>query len=148
MYLSPSMKRSKRRHDDWRKAIRKREICRQVYGWEWYDDLHRYSKNKIQKFLVQCLEWYIPENCQQGIDSPLKMTYHSRVLQCGWRTKRGEKTGVVFSSHYYMRIRRICKWCSDLSVLRSIAAPLVLLLVQIFYRKLAGLVQIFCCITC
>ena len=40
---------AEKRHNDWRKAIRKRNIVRDIYGWNegWYDNLHQYSKNKI-----------------------------------------------------------------------------------------------------
>ena len=40
---------AEKRHNDWRKAIRKRKIVKEVYCWndEWYDNLHQYSKNKI-----------------------------------------------------------------------------------------------------
>ena len=40
--------RAERRHNDWKKAIRKRNIC--LDSWDhsdWYDNLHQYSKNKI-----------------------------------------------------------------------------------------------------
>lgn len=41
--------RAEKRHNDWKKAIRKRKIVKEVYCWnsEWYDNLHQYSKNKI-----------------------------------------------------------------------------------------------------
>ena len=40
---------AEKRHNDWRKAIRKRKIVEEVYQWSegWYDNLHQYSKNKI-----------------------------------------------------------------------------------------------------
>lgn len=40
---------AERRHNDWKKAIRKSRIVHRVYGWKegWYDNLHQYSKNKI-----------------------------------------------------------------------------------------------------
>lgn len=38
---------AERRHNDVVKALRKRNICRNFYGWEYYDNLHQYSKNKI-----------------------------------------------------------------------------------------------------
>ena len=37
---------AEKRHNDWKKAIRKRKIIRQ-YGFDYYDNLHQYSKNKI-----------------------------------------------------------------------------------------------------
>ena len=42
---------AEKRHNDYKKAIRKRRIDRETKpsGWEhdWYDNLHQYSKNKI-----------------------------------------------------------------------------------------------------
>lgn len=40
---------AQKRHNDWKKAIRKRKIVNEVYGWSegWYDNLHQYSKNKV-----------------------------------------------------------------------------------------------------
>jgi hypothetical protein len=41
--------RAERRHNDWAKAIRKRNIVKDVWhdGTELYDNLHQYSKNKV-----------------------------------------------------------------------------------------------------
>ena len=45
--------RAERRHNDVKKAIRKRKLAKEVYysspmgSWEWFDNLHQYSKNKI-----------------------------------------------------------------------------------------------------
>lgn len=43
---------AEKRHNDYKKAIRKREIDRDINGasiffHDWYDNLHQYSKNKI-----------------------------------------------------------------------------------------------------
>ena len=38
--------RAERRHEDWTKAIRKKKIINN-YGFDYYDNLHQYSKNKI-----------------------------------------------------------------------------------------------------
>lgn len=38
---------AEKRHNDVTKALRKRNICKYFYGWEYYDNLHQYSKNKI-----------------------------------------------------------------------------------------------------
>lgn len=47
----PDRTRSERRHNDWRKAIRKRKIADRYAVFSdasaWYDNLHQYSKNKI-----------------------------------------------------------------------------------------------------
>ena len=37
---------AEKRHNDWKKAIRKRKIIN-AYGQDYYDNLHQYSKNKI-----------------------------------------------------------------------------------------------------
>ena len=37
---------AQKRHNDWKKAIRKKKIINQ-YGFDYYDNLHQYSKNKI-----------------------------------------------------------------------------------------------------
>ena len=48
-----SRTQAERRHNDWKKAIRKRKIVHEVYYslpddiWGWYNNLHQYSKNKI-----------------------------------------------------------------------------------------------------
>lgn len=49
-------KTAEKRHNDWRKAIRKRNIVHAVYGWDigWYDNLHQYSKNKIHCSCPMC----------------------------------------------------------------------------------------------
>ena len=38
--------RAEKRHNDWKKAIRKKKIIN-AYGQDYYDNLHQYSKNKI-----------------------------------------------------------------------------------------------------
>ena len=43
-----------KRHNDVKKAIRKKEICKHAYGWEYYDNLHQYSKNKIDCSCPMC----------------------------------------------------------------------------------------------
>lgn len=45
---------AERRHNDVTKALRKREICRKNYGFEYYDNLHQYSKNKIHCSCPMC----------------------------------------------------------------------------------------------
>lgn len=46
---------AEKRHFDWTKAKRKRDIVRHVYGWpDWYDNLHEYSKNKIHCSCPMC----------------------------------------------------------------------------------------------
>jgi len=38
--------KAEKRHNDWKKAIRKKKIIN-AYGYDLYDNLHEYSKNKI-----------------------------------------------------------------------------------------------------
>lgn len=45
--------RAERRHNDWAKAVRKRKKIR-TYGFDWYDNLHEYSKNKIHCSCMMC----------------------------------------------------------------------------------------------
>ena len=47
--------RAEKRHNDWKKAIRKRKITRS-WGWQedYYDNLHQYSKNKIHCSCGMC----------------------------------------------------------------------------------------------
>lgn len=58
-----SRTRAERRHNDWKKAIRKRKLTKEVYwhpapdseyDWEWYNNLHQYSKNKIHCSCPMC----------------------------------------------------------------------------------------------
>lgn len=45
---------AEKRHNDVTKAIRKKNICRFFYGWDYYDNLHEYSKNKIHCSCLMC----------------------------------------------------------------------------------------------
>lgn len=47
--------RTKKRHNDWKKAVRKRRITRS-WGWgtDYYNNLHQYSKNKIHCSCPMC----------------------------------------------------------------------------------------------
>ena len=38
-----------------RKALRKRRIAREICGWEMYDNLHQYSKNKVHCSCPMCI---------------------------------------------------------------------------------------------
>lgn len=50
--------RSERRYNNIRKSLRKRRIAREVYPhgkeWDYYDNLHQYSKNKIHCSCYLC----------------------------------------------------------------------------------------------
>ena len=58
-YLIKNMRnRAYRRKKSWSKALRKKNICRKYYGWEYYDNLHQYSKNKIHCSCWTYCNWY------------------------------------------------------------------------------------------
>jgi len=57
---------AERRHNDWSKALRKRNICRKYYGFEWYDNLHQYSKNKIHCSCPMCRAKSNDRNAKYG----------------------------------------------------------------------------------
>lgn len=53
-YVEKDKGRAKRRKTDAKKAIRKRKLAQELYTistdtdkWEWFNNLHQYSKNKI-----------------------------------------------------------------------------------------------------
>lgn len=54
---------AEKRHNDWKKAIRKREIDRDTQGAcaefkrDWYDNLHQYSKGRIRCNCGMCARW-------------------------------------------------------------------------------------------
>lgn len=56
--------RAEKRHNDWKKAIRKKKIIN-AYGWDYYDNLHQYSKNKIHCSCPLCRSKTNPK-CGQG----------------------------------------------------------------------------------
>ena len=49
-----SWENQKKRKADFTKAIRKQKICKTMYGFDWYDNLHQYSKNKIHCSCGMC----------------------------------------------------------------------------------------------
>lgn len=46
--------RAERRKNDYKKAVRKKNICEHHYGFPYYDNLHQYSKNKIHCSCPMC----------------------------------------------------------------------------------------------
>ena len=46
--------KAERRKNDYKKAIRKRDIAEKHYGFSYYDNLHQYSKNKIHCSCPMC----------------------------------------------------------------------------------------------
>lgn len=49
-----SRDRASRRKNSIHKAIRKRKICKEAYGWDYYDNLHQYADNKIHCSCPMC----------------------------------------------------------------------------------------------
>lgn len=56
--------RQETRANNWKHAIRKRKIAREVLNWDYYDNLHQYSKNKIHCSCPLCRgkNWSAGEN--------------------------------------------------------------------------------------
>lgn len=56
--------RQKTRENTWRHALRKRRIAREVLKWDYYNNLHQYSKNKIHCSCPLCRgeEWSAGQN--------------------------------------------------------------------------------------
>ena len=46
--------KAERRKNDFKKAIRKKNIVESFYGYTWYNNLHQYSKNKIHCSCPMC----------------------------------------------------------------------------------------------
>ena len=46
--------RAERRKINFKKALRKKNICEHCYGQTYYDNLHQYSKNKIHCSCPKC----------------------------------------------------------------------------------------------
>lgn len=56
---------AEKRHNDWKKAIRKRRIDRETQipnSSDWYDNLHQYSKNSIRCGCGMCKRYYKTNN--------------------------------------------------------------------------------------
>ncbi len=49
-----SWEMQKKRKLDYTKAVRKRNLSREIYHMDWYKDLHTYSKNKIHCSCGMC----------------------------------------------------------------------------------------------
>ena len=52
--MEKNTKRAERRAKDTAKALRKQAISREVYHFDWYKNLHQYSKNKIHCSCPMC----------------------------------------------------------------------------------------------
>lgn len=46
--------KAEKRKNDFKKAIRKKNIAEQNYGFSYYDNVHQYSKNKIHCSCPMC----------------------------------------------------------------------------------------------
>ena len=62
--------RNKLRVLNWAKALRKQRICREIYGSDFYDNLHQYHKNKIHCSCPNCRG----EDSHLGKNSPANQT--------------------------------------------------------------------------
>ena len=81
--LEKDMTAAKRRHKDFAKALRKQNICRNNYHFEWYNNLHQYSKNKIH-----CSCWLCAHHgpTLQDVKNQERMAYSEE--EAGFSAKR------------------------------------------------------------
>lgn len=80
--------RSERRHNDWKKAIRKQHMAG-----DWYDNLHQYSKNKIHCSCPVCRSKTRPkQQCGPAENWPERdiRQFENMVQQINEMNKRGE----------------------------------------------------------
>ncbi len=80
------MYRALRRHYNTKKAIRKRNISRHVNGFEWYDNLHQYSDNKVHCSCGMCRFKNVYESdhlSMQDIRSIEKMKAREALYEVG-----------------------------------------------------------------
>lgn len=68
------------RTNEWKNAIRKRRIAHEVLGWEYYDNLHQYSKNKIHCSCWMCRRKSYDEKSMRDKRTEERMNY-SETLQ-------------------------------------------------------------------
>ncbi len=52
--MEKDMSRAERRKKDYSKALRKKWISNHIYGLEYYDSIHAYSKNKVHCSCPMC----------------------------------------------------------------------------------------------
>ena len=74
---------AERRDFSKRKAKRKQYIAEHIYGWEWYNNLHQYSKNKIHCSCPCCsAKTNNSKNRSRGPVDPNR--YHSMKISGPW----------------------------------------------------------------
>lgn len=61
--------RQETRANNWKHAIRKRKIAREVLNFDYYDNLHQYSKNKIHCSCPLCKgkNWALGDNSLENL---------------------------------------------------------------------------------
>lgn len=67
------------RENEWKHAIRKRHICKDVFGFEYYDNLHQYSKNKIHCSCWMCRRKSYDEESIRDRKMKERMGYNETV---------------------------------------------------------------------
>lgn len=72
---------SYKRHMDYTKALRKRNIARKHYGFDYYDNLHQYSDNKIHCSCHLCARKTNHKHRTYGDYSPTKNWKKSDYLK-------------------------------------------------------------------
>lgn len=73
--------RAERRYIDEVKALRKQKISKEVYHFDWYKNLHQYSKNKIHCSCPMCSS-FTKTNRKRWKGAGPRWRAHSGY--CGW----------------------------------------------------------------
>ena len=74
------------------KAKRKQNICEHYYGWEYYDNLHQYSKNKIHCSCPLCRAKTGKHKMIWGTDGKnWKISDLRKINQMEWDSKNWEQ---------------------------------------------------------
>ena len=77
-FTKKDRRRAMRRRHSVAKALRKQSISRHVYGFDWYHNLHEYSKNKVHCSCPLC-RFYGP--AMQDLKRTEEMDYDSSTYE-------------------------------------------------------------------
>ncbi len=96
------MYRALRRHYNAKKAIRKRNISRQVYHMDWYENLHQYSDNKVHCSCNLCRFRPVMNPDQKSMQDTRKI---EKMKAREYLYKAGElATGDAITDSYYDKV--------------------------------------------
>lgn len=67
------------RSNEWKNAVRKRRIAREVFGFEVYGNLHQYSKNKVHCSCWLCRRKSYDEKSMKDRRTEDRMAYDEDI---------------------------------------------------------------------